>query len=95
MEFNNLATTESYQVMMLTGCIHLIMMMPLIEMKLLDQTQFLKCLQGAVDGEETQTRSLLPGTAVDFVGVEVTPSLSNNLHDQGALIGNPHPGGIQ
>jgi hypothetical protein len=37
-KFNNLATAETYQVVMLTGCLDLIMMMSLIEMKLLDQT---------------------------------------------------------
>ncbi len=35
MKFNNLATTETYHVVMLTGCLHLIMMMSLIEMKLI------------------------------------------------------------
>jgi hypothetical protein len=71
------------------------MMMPLIKMKLVNQTYFLECLQGAVDGRETQTCTLLSGPAEDFVSVEMTLSLTNNLHDQGALIGNPHPGGIQ
>jgi alpha-tubulin suppressor-like RCC1 family protein len=54
-KFNDLATSEIYQVVMLTGCLYLIMMMPLIEMKLSNQTQPLECLQGALDGRETQT----------------------------------------
>jgi hypothetical protein len=37
-KLDDLATAQTYQMVMLAGCLHLIMTMPLIEMKLVNQT---------------------------------------------------------
>ena len=52
-KFNNLTATKTDEVVVLSGWLHLIVMMSLIEMEFLDQTLFLERLQVTIDSGQT------------------------------------------
>jgi hypothetical protein len=69
----------------------LIVVMPLIDMNLLYQTQFLECLQGTINGGQAEARVLFPGPAIDFIGIQVPPPLLYYLQYQKPLVSNSQP----
>ena len=56
---------------MLGAWFHLIVMMSLIKVKFLYQPQFLEHSHGSVDSGQVETGLFLPGSAIDFVGIQV------------------------
>lgn len=66
---------------MLRRWFHLIMVMILNKMEFFNQAQSLQHLEIPVDGRKTETRLPFPGSAVNFIGIKVSLSLTNNFHN--------------
>ena len=92
-KFKNPAAAKTYQVVMLSGLLCLIMVVVFIEMNLLHQTQFLELLQSPIYSGQTEARLPLSGQAIKLISVKVTFPLANNIQEQRPLIGNPQSSG--
>ena len=92
-KFKNPAAAKTYQVVMLSGLLCLIMVVVFIKMNLLHQTQFLELLQSPIYSGQTEARLPPSGQAIKLISVKVTFPLANNIQEQRPLIGNPQSGG--
>jgi hypothetical protein len=70
-------------------------MVVLAKMQFVYQFQLLHHLQGAIDCGEAEARLFLTGTPEDLIGVKMSLSLADNIHNQGSLMGKPLPGVIK
>lgn len=95
LELDNFTAIHTDQVVMLGGWFYLIMVVCLIEVKFLDQPQFLQRLQVAVDGGEAEARLFGSGLSVHFIGVQMPFATPNDIQNQSSLIGHPKPGCAQ
>jgi len=69
LEFNDPATAETYQVVVLSRRLSLVAMVGLIKMAFLYQAQLLECLQGSIDGRQAQAGLLFSCPAIEFVSI--------------------------
>jgi hypothetical protein len=95
LEFDNLPTTQTHQVMMFGKRFHLVVMVGFIEMKLLDQPELLQRLKCPLYRGQTERGLFSSRAAVDLIRVEMTLPVADNIQHQCPLVGRSQPTGLQ
>jgi hypothetical protein len=89
-ELDDLATSGTDQVIMLSRVFELVIVMFFFqEMKLDDQAHLFEQVKGPVDGRQAETRILLPGQTIDFVGIEMPFTVAEDPEKQNPLLRYP------
>jgi len=92
MKFHDFTTAEAHHMVVLSGWLYLIMVVVFVKVKFIDQAQFLEQPQISVNSGQANAGVFFTCLTVDFMSIQMTLSPADNVQNQGALIGNSHPG---
>ena len=80
-EFNNLTAAKTDQVVMLGRRFYFVVVVCFVKMDFLYEAQFLEHLQGSINSGQAEARLFLSGQAIDFIRIQVSLPLTNDIQN--------------